>query len=370
MDQSKIGIGFIGLSAEGWASRAHFPALQNLTGYEIRAVCTTSIDSAKQAAEKYGAPLYFTDPAALAARPEVDLVVVAIRIHEHRRVVAAAIEAGKHVYCEWPLGNGLAEAEQMAALAKARGVRAFAGLQARSSPVIRYIRDLVAAGYLGEVRSTTMVAAAGAWGATVEPRALYALDHRNGASLLTIQFSHAVDALCWCLGEFRELSATLAIRSPQAKRLDNGEMVPKTIADQIVVGGVLESGAVASVHYRADLSRGKNFIWEINGTQGDIVVSGNLGRLQYGEFRLEGANGAQKAVAELAVPAKYALLPGSPKDIPYTLSHAYVRVLDDLRNGTHEVPGFAEAVVRHRMIEAIERAHAGGTRQSYDRKIP
>lgn len=369
MDSTRIRIGVIGLSAEGWASRAHVPALKNLDGYEIRALCTTSAGSAKLAAAKYGVPLYFCDAAELAACPEVDLVVVAIRIHEHKRAVTAAIEAGKHVYCEWPLGNGLAEAEEMAALADARGVRAFAGLQARSSPTIRYIRDLVSSGYVGKVLSTSMIAAAGAWGMSIEPRATYALDRRNGASLLTIQFSHAADALCWCLGEFRELSATLAIRSPMARRIDTGEMVPKTIDDQIAVNGVLESGAVASVHYRADLTRGRNFLWEINGTEGDIVVSGELGRLQYGEFRIEGANAGQKALAELALPESYKLVPGSARDTPYTLSHAYLRVLADLRAGTREVPGFGEAVVRHRMIDAIERAAATGRRQSYDRTI-
>lgn len=369
MDHTTIGIGFIGLSSEGWAARAHVPALKNLPGFEIRAVCTTRIETAKASAEKYGVPLYFADPAVMAARPEVDLVVVAVKIPEHRRAVTAAIEAGKHVYCEWPLGNGLAEAEAMAALAKARGVRTFAGLQGRASPTIRYIRDLVASGYVGKVLSTTMVAAAGAWGATADLRALYALDQRNGTSLLTIQFSHAVDAMCWCLGEFRELSATLAIRFPQVKRPDTGEIVPKTIADQIVVGGVLEGGAVASVHYRAELTRGKNFLWEINGTEGDIVVTGELGRLQYGEFHIAGASGAQKAVAELPVPDSYALLAGSAKDVPYTLSHAYLRVAEDLRDGTHEVPGFADAVVRHRMIKAIERSAASGRRESYDHRV-
>lgn len=370
LDGTRIRIGIVGLSAEGWASRAHVPALKDLGGYELRALCTTSAESAKLAAARYGVPLFFAAPAELAACPDVDLVVVAIRIHEHKRAVTAAIEAGKHVYCEWPLGNGLAEAEEMAALASARGVRAFAGLQARSSPTIRYIRDLVSSGYVGKVLSTSMVAAAGAWGMTIEPRAIYALDRRNGASLLTIQFSHAADAMCWCLGEFREISATLAIRSPMAKRTDTGEMIPKTIHDQIAVNGILEGGAVASMHYRADLTRGKNFLWEINGTEGDIVVSGDLGRLQYGEFRIEGASAGQKTLSELAVPESYKLAPGSARDTPYTLSHAYLRVLADLRDGTREVPGFGEAVVRHRMIDAIERAAAAGRSQSYDRTIP
>jgi predicted dehydrogenase len=63
--------------------------------------------------------------------------------------------------------------------------------------VVRYVRDIVASGTIGEVISTTLVASPGAWGATVEPRMIYGLDRANGVSMLTIQFGHAIDALCW-----------------------------------------------------------------------------------------------------------------------------------------------------------------------------
>src|SRR5207249_11512965 len=61
------------------------------------------------------------------------------------------------LYCEWPLGNGLQEAEKLAALAKKKGVLAVAGLQARSAPSVAYVRDLIRQGYVGEVLSTTLI---------------------------------------------------------------------------------------------------------------------------------------------------------------------------------------------------------------------
>ena len=367
MTGNRIGVGFIGLSArDGWAARAHVPALKSLPEFEIRALTASSRQSAAEAARKYGVPHFFDSAAELAARPEVDLVVVTVRVSHHRELVEAALHAGKMVYCEWPLGNGLGEAEEMAALAETSGVRNFVGLQAHAAPAVRYIRDLVTSGYVGDVVSTTVVASAGAWGASVEPRLIYGLDRSNGVSMLTVQFSHTIDGLCWCLGEFRELSATLGNRYPRVRRTDTGEMLAKTTDDQIAVCGTLESGALASIHFRAGLSRGTNFLWEINGTGGDMVVTGDLGRLQYGQVRIQGANGLDKGLADLPVPAKYKLVAGSPEDLSYTVAHAYARLLSDIRNGTAEVPTFYDAVVRHRMIEAIQRASDTGMRQRYD----
>lgn len=366
MSASDIGIGFIGLSSQAsWAGRAHVPALKAVSGFQITALATSREESAAAAAAAYGVPLYFHDPEKLVERPEVELVVVAVRVPHHLELVRMALDHGKMVYCEWPLGNGREEADQMAALAQEKAVPAFVGLQGHASPAIRHIRDLVASGRIGEVISTTFTASAGAWGATIDPRLVYGLDRSNGVSMLTVQFGHAIDGFCWCLGEFRELSATLATRFPMVKRTDTGEEVAKTIDDQIAVSGILENGAVASVHYRSGSSQVANFFWEINGSKGDLVVTGESGRLQYGDFRIRGT-AAAGGLEELPIPESYRLVSGcSPSDMFYTLAHAYALMRSDIKLGTDHVPTFADALVRHRMIEAIERSSRSGTRQSY-----
>ena len=65
----------------------------------------------------------------------------------------AALNAGKHVYTEWPLGRTTAEAQEMADVAQAKGVRNMVGLQARANPGILYAKDLVESGYVGDVMS-------------------------------------------------------------------------------------------------------------------------------------------------------------------------------------------------------------------------
>ena len=78
-----------------------------------------------------------------------------MKVPDHYLPVMAAIEAGKHVYCEWPLGRNTDEAAQMLAAAERRGVRHAVGLQGQVSPAICYAKDLIAEGYVGRVLSAT-----------------------------------------------------------------------------------------------------------------------------------------------------------------------------------------------------------------------
>ncbi|MEV5599505.1 Gfo/Idh/MocA family oxidoreductase [Streptomyces sp. NPDC052496] len=356
-----IGVGIIGLSANGgWAARAHLPALAAVPGYELRALSASTPESARAAGEKYGVPLAFGSAAELVRRDEVDLVVVSVKVPHHRELVLAALEAGKAVLSEWPLGNGLAETEELAAVAEARGLRTFVGLQARSAPPVRYVRDLIADGYVGDVLSTSLIASGRGWGPLSQPGGAYLLDRRNGASLLTIPFGHTVDALTMTLGEFTDLNATMATRRPKVRDAATGEPARMDVPDQIAVNGVLEGGAVASVHFRGGLSRATNFHWEINGTAGDLLITGDSGHLQFGQVTVHGARGEETELAELPVPNSYdAALPalaGRSTEMAYTVAHAYEQIRADLTDGTHHAPDFAHAVRSHRLLDRIERA--------------
>src|ERR1700688_4542273 len=219
----KIRVGIVGASASrGFASIAHIPALRALPQFEIAAVCTTRQDSAEAAARHYGVPLAFSDPEKLAQHPDVDLVTVSVKVPDHYRPVMAAIEAGKHVYCEWPLGRDTAEAAKMLDAAERRGVRHAVGLQGQMSPAINYVKDLIADGYVGRVLTASLLGCAPNWGATLD-RA-YQADFANGANLMTITGGHQIDALCHCLGEFREVSAFAVGQRDRIPTEDQGEV--------------------------------------------------------------------------------------------------------------------------------------------------
>ena len=147
---SKIRVGIVGASPNrGFASIAHIPALQALPGLEIAAVCTTRQESADATAKHFGIPLAFADPAKLAQHPDVDLVTVCVKVPDHYQPVMAAIDAGKHVYCEWPLGRNTDDAVRMLDAAERKGVRHAVGLQGQVSPAMPFTTS-----WSGEVFAT------------------------------------------------------------------------------------------------------------------------------------------------------------------------------------------------------------------------
>jgi predicted dehydrogenase len=364
---SPIRVGIIGLSARGgWAARAHVPALAALSGYELTALSASSVASARAAGDRFGVKQAYADPVALATSDDVDLVVVTVRVPQHRQLIVPAIEAGKMVLAEWPLANGLAEAEDLVALAARHGAVTAVGLQARSAPVVRYLRDLIDSGFVGTVLSTSMIASGSSWGATTSsPGQAYLVDRWSGATMVTIPFGHTIDALTMVLGDFVEVDARTAIRRSVSVDAETGAHYPRTAADQLVVSGALQSGAVASIHYRGGMCAGTNFHWEINGTDGDIVLTGPNGHLQFGQVHMAGARAGDSSLHPLITPASYDRVPTlADTDPAYTAAHAYEAFRADLLSGTHEAPDFAHAAGTHRLLAAIESAATTGRRQS------
>ncbi len=363
--ESTLGVGIIGVSADrGWASTAHIPALRALPNYEIRALSAHSIESARAAGEAFGVSAVFSDHEQMLAQPDIDVVAVTVKVPHHRELVSAAIAAGKAVYCEWPLGRDLDEARAMAALAAEQGVRTVVGLQARQAPPIEFVQELLSDGYVGEVMSTTMIGLSIPGNVVVQPNA-YMLDKTNGANLITISLGHSLDMLNYVLGDYADLSAVSGLRRPLITIEESGEQMAKTAADQIAVVGTLTSGAIASIHIREAVAGGAGLLWEINGTEGTLRITGAAAVPEIVPLTVAGARG-QNEPAELAVPAALTQrwpaltrLEGAPG---YNVGRAYAAFAADIANGTHTVPDFTDAVHRHEVLAAIERSAASGER--------
>jgi predicted dehydrogenase len=361
----RIRVGIIGANPDrGWAAQAHIPALTSLSDdFEITALSTSRRESADAAGKLFGVPA-FDNHQDLVNSSDVDVVAVTVKVPHHLELATAALDAGKAVYCEWPLGNGLKEAEILAALAKKQRLLAVAGLQARSAPSVAYVRDLVEQGYVGEVLSTTLIGSGMGWGPTVEPFNAYLNDKENGATMLSIALGHTADALCYCVGEVRELSATMTVRRTTFTVAGTDESKPMTAADQVSVSGLLEGGAALSIHYRGGSSRGTNLLWEINGTEGDLQLTAAGGQAQIFELDLRGGRGAQSSLESLPVPEQYRWSPPQGPGPSTNVAQAYARFARDYREGTHLCPTFEDAVTRHRMLDAIETAAVTGQRQT------
>lgn len=365
----KIRVGVIGANPSwGWAISAHLPALQALPQFEVSAVSSRSMERARQTAERFGVAAAFDDPAALAAHPDVDVVAVCVRVPAHDELVRTAIEAGKHVYCEWPLARDSTEATGLLEAAQRRGIRHGIGLQARFAPAVQRARDLVTDGYVGEVNSVAVRTAAISHGPATPEALAYLYDDRNGAGALDIPGGHTIDAMRFIVGDdVSAVRAASAIRHPEIAIAETGRPIPNDTADDIVVAATLRCGALASIHVQAGAPSTAHSLIEITGDNGVIVVASahnpldgpaqpNLGT-QISELALWGAQGGaplSRIALSNGVPG---LQPGTP---PFNVAATYAAFGNDIASGTADVPDFSTAVSLHRVIEAIEESARTG----------
>ena len=357
----RIRVGIVGATVtqggSGWGANAHVPALKALPNYELKAVCTSREDTAKASAAAFGAELGFHRFDEMAAHRDVDVLVVCVRVPGHKDLVMAGLQAGKPVVCEWPLGADLAEAQEMAGLARQRSLATVVGLQARSDPAILYARDLVREGYIGEVLTASLSTVAQAQ-LQRGPGRIWQGVRKNGANTMTIAGGHAIDALCAVLGEFAEVSARVATLIPEWRTME-GTPVPVDAPDSINVVGRLTSGAEVTVNVAAVPFHPSGNRIEIYGRDGAIAIRAG-GSFNIGPSEVSAGKG-KGAMAPMPIPAKYRMAPeGTPAGQPYNVAQAYARSAGAFRGGHGFDVDFDLAVQRHALIDAIERASATG----------
>lgn len=356
-------VGLIGANGR-WGPRAHVPALKGLPETELYAVCTAHSDTAQAAAEKFTVAHAYGDDKSMDADPRVEAALVAVRVPAHYVLAKNALEAGKHVYCEWPLGANTKEAEDLAALARKMKVHTMVGLQRRASPAYLYMRELIEEGYVGQVLSVNLTQ----MGSSVLTRTsdrTWQRDVTLGANTLTITFGHAIDALCMVAGEFTEVSAQISTQVPQWFETDTKKYVDVTSPDNIMIAGRLEGGAVANAHVGVHPYHGSGYRFEIYGTEGTLMMIGGGEAGQEAKRKITGGRKDDKALQELPVPDRLKWVPEDVRNggASYDVGQMWVKFAEAIRTGTRIEPDFDSAVRRHRMLDTIVRASETGQRQ-------
>ncbi len=360
---NKIRLGFVGANINsGWSSQSHYPALLASPDVELTAVCTSRPESAEEARKAFGAKLAFHDFREMVVSPEIDAVAVVVRVPLHYEPTKAAIEAGKHVFTEWPLGLTTAEAEELAALAKAKGVQTAVGLQSRVSPALIYVKELVDEGYVGEVLSchvTTMR------DGTLERHSsrTWNLDASQGANTLTIANGHVIDALRFVLGDFKRVSCMVTTQVQKMYETDTKQYIDVTSPDNVRVCGQLERGAAATVSVGAVPWAGSGFRMEIYGRKGTLVTTGRVSSQRGEMLRVQGAKGSNE-LKDLTLPERYFYVPDDfPRGDPFNVGQLYTLFAEAIRTGEDRVPTFDTAVELHRFIDTIKKASDTGQEQ-------
>jgi len=287
-----------------------------------------------------------------------------VRVPKHYELTKNALEAGKHVYCEWPLGATLKETEELAALARQMKVKTMVGLQRRASPAYMRMRELVQEGYVGKVLSVHMMQM-GDGVLTRTADRTWQSDAKLGANTLTITFGHSMDALCMVAGELTEVSAIVSTQVPQWLESDTGKSVDVTSPDNIMLTGRLENGAVVSAHVGVHPYHGSAYRLEIYGTEGTLAMLGGGEAGQETKRVLMGGRKDDKAMQQLEIPDRLKWVPEEVRGLgpSYDVGQMWVKFAEAIRTGARIEPDFDSAVRRHRMLDAIVRASETGQRQ-------
>jgi predicted dehydrogenase len=361
--KKEICIGIVGLNPNvGWAKVSHVPAIHGLPGVKLMAVATRSEQSAREAAEAFGADRWFADPFAMIRDEQIDVITISVKVPAHRELVLAALDAGKAVYCEAPLGRSVAEAEEMASAAG--WLHTAIGLQGSLNPAVRRAAELLSSGRIGRPLNARIVATTSGFGPKLTSAHDYFNKTSSGANLLTITAGHTLDVVETVLGPIIEVDARTEILWPTVKLTDTRNESVRETADTIGILGETRSGAVFTVDINGGVApEDARFSFEIRGSEGWLSLSSDHPYgLQAGDLKLT-------SNIPFATPDE-AAVSGGLMGAAINVGEVYAHLIRDLHHGTYTTPGFGHAAHNARLIDAVRCAAERGERQKLQREVP
>jgi predicted dehydrogenase len=360
MTQKQIRVGIIGANAKvGWAKVSHIPAINGIPGLRLAAVATSNEQSARQAAEAFGADLWYSDPLAMIRDERIDLITISVKVPAHRELVLAALKAGKAVYCEAPLGRSVAEAEEMASAAGS--LHTAIGLQGRLNPAVRRAAELVSSGSIGRPLNARIVSTNVGIGPEMPSSYDFYNKTSSGANTLTISGGHTLDLIEAILGAIIEVDARTEILWPVVKLTDTGEESVRETADYVSILGKTDAGAVFTADiYGGVAAEATRSSFEIRGSEAWLQLTSDH------PYSFQGGDVKLTSNLPFATPEE-ASASGGFMGAAINVGEVYASFVRDLHAGTYRTPGFEHALHNARLIEAVRRAGERGARQSLNR---
>ena len=373
-EPAAIGVGMVGYAFMGRAHSQAWNTVGRVFDLPLRprlaAICGRDKAAAEAAAGRLGWAAAETDWRALIARDDVQLVDIAAPGDLHAPVAIAALAAGKHVLCEKPLANTLAEAEAMQAAAGAaypRGARAMVGFNYRRVPALALARRLVEQGRIGRLRHFRAVYLQD-WLADPDAPMTWRMQaERAGSGALGDLGAHIVDLARYLTGDeitgVSAISATFVRERPLADGPGSGTV---TVDDAVVFTGRLASGALASFEVTRFATGRKNGLRvELNGSAGSLAF--DLERLNELEvFSVAPGDGDTAGFRRVLVTeATHPYLdawwpPGHTLGWEHTFTHQAKDLLTAIAAGDQPSPSFADGLAVQRVLDAVARSAASG----------
>lgn len=254
-----------------FAKAAYLPALRVIDDVEIVAVASARMESARSTADEFGVANAYDNWETMLAENEVNFVGIATPTIHHAPMVFAALDAGAHVLCEKPMAMNADEAREMRDRAEALNRVNVIGHELRFNPNRRKIKQLIADGYIGEVRHANLVNISPAWG---DPASRPAGDwwslEEMGGGRLGANGSHQIDLLRYWLGDVGAVSGQVKVMVPNRKDKKTGEPWTATADDFVNFTAEMTSGALAQVFLSGAARHGTGNVSQIFGSEGTI----------------------------------------------------------------------------------------------------
>ena len=373
-----VGYAFMG-AAHSQAWRTVNRAFDLPLSARMSVVCGRSDAGVAAAAAKLGWDAHATDWREVVARDDLDLIDICTPGDTHAEIALAALAAGKHVLCEKPLANTVAEAREMAeaaARAEADGVRAMCAFNYRRVPAVALMRDLIAAGKIGTIRHVRAVYLQD-W--IVDPQFPLVWRLRKevaGSGALGDIGAHIVDLTQFVTGQsITSVSALtetfvkerpLPVESAGLAATGNGHGTGRvTVDDAALFLARLDSGAVATYEATRFATGRKNGLRvEINGSLGSVVF--DFERMNELEFYDATRPVAEQGFARILVtepdhPYMAAWWPpGHLIGYEHSFTHEVRDLIEAIATGRNPTPSFADALQVQLVLDAVERSAESG----------
>ena len=354
-NKKTIGVGLVGVG--NWGMYGHIPALRLLPEYKIVAVSSRSRSRAQETSNAFGIEHAVDNVDELAHLSDVDLVVVLPPAPDHALAVKAAISAGKDIYCEWPLTTSTSDSEELLSIARNAGVRHVVGLQRTLGASTQYLRDLLAEGYAGRLRSVRMHVSMASFGPTRSAGLEWTVDKRNFSHVLSIYGGHFMDMLFHVVGEPSTVSSIVATQFPELTLSRTGQSFPNETPDCVIAIGTLKNGALFEVQIEGGKRHQSGLQIDITGTSGDLRVTNTKSFGTKQDNLIAGSQGEGSEWHVLPTPVRYQTIPDSSLDVSVQdLAQLYAAFAKDRVSGTSDARSFSDAVTMHRFIDAINSA--------------
>ena len=387
----QLGVGMVGYAfmgaahSQAWRTAPHFFDLPMRP--DLRALCGRDAGRVAEAAERLGWESTETDWTRLLARDDIDLVDICTPGDTHAEIAVAALEAGKHVLCEKPLANSVAEARAMADAAEraaVQGVMAMAGFTYRRTPAIALARQLVSEGRIGDIRHVRAQYLQDWLSDPLSPMTWRLQKEKAGSGALGDIGAHIVDLTQFITGQgivtVNGLLETFVKERPIADssgpalradaQLGEGHRTGQvTVDDAAVFLGRFSGGALGVFEATRFATGRKNSIRiEINGSKGSLAFDFedmNVLELFDAEEASETAGFRRILVTEPGHPyAGHWWPPGHGLGYEHGFVHQMADLVTAIGSAEQPLPSFADGLQVQCVLAAIERSSELGTWES------